>query len=202
MKTISTFKRFWIVAILLAAILPVSAQFKFGPRLGVEVNSLHLDKSTFDASNRAGFTGGLQAEFTVPLIGVGADVSVMYAHRTSQWFRDNELDKINQDYIEIPLNLKYKLSLPAISHIIAPYVFTGPSFSLRCSKEIIDDLKSRTCDVAWNFGLGIQLIDHLQVGASYGIGMTKPFQMLGLTGDKADIEGKNRYWTITAAWLF
>lgn len=198
----SKIKRFLVVALVLAAFLPASAQFKFGPRVGIEVNSLHFDKSVFDSDNRAGFTGGLEAEFTVPLIGVGADVSVMYVHRTSKWMNEAKLENINKDYIEIPVNLKYKLSLPAISHIIAPYVFTGPSFSILASKQVVNDIKSRKCDVAWNVGIGVELIKHLQVGASYGIGMTKPFQMIGLTGDKANIEGKNRYWTVTAAWLF
>lgn len=32
--------------------------------------------------------------------------------------------------------------------------------------------------------------------------MTKAFQAVNLAGDAAGIEGKNRYWTVTAAWLF
>lgn len=195
-------KRFWVVALLVAFFIPASAQFKFGPRVGIEVNSLHFDKSVFDSENRAGFTGGLQAEFTVPIIGIGADLSVMYVHRTSEWKRDNDLETA-KDYIEIPLNLKYKLNLPAISKIIAPYVFTGPSIAILASSKAVTELvEAKKCDFAWNFGIGVELVKHLQVGASYGMGLTKALQYIGVASDAADIEGKNRYWTITAAWLF
>lgn len=199
----ANFKRFWIVAVVLMAFIPASAQFKFGPRLGVAVNSLHFDKEVFNKDNQAGFTGGLQAEFTVPLIGVGGDVSVMYVHRSSKWMdAQNMPQTAKSDYIDIPLNFKYKLSIPAISSIIAPYVFTGPDFAFLVSKEIIDDFKSSKFDVAWNFGLGVELIKHLQVSASYGLGLTKALQAVDLKQNAAGIEGKNRYWTITAAWLF
>ena len=91
-----------------------------------------------------------------------------------------------------------------VSHIIAPYVFTGPSFSFLTSKKAVNDfLQNKKTDIAWNFGLGVQLINHLQVGASYGLGLTKAVQAIPGSGvEAAGIEGKNRYWTITAAWLF
>ena len=201
-------KRVWALALALAVVMPAMAQFKIGPRLGVNVNSLHFNQTTFDNDNRAGFTGGVMAEFTVPIIGVGMDASVMYVKRTSQWLEQQAANttsthKIHSDYIEIPVNVKYKLSLPMVSHIIAPYVFTGPSFSFLTSKKIISDIQNRKTDIAWNFGLGVQLINHLQIGASYGLGLTKAVQAVpGADVQAAGIEGKNRYWTITAAWLF
>ncbi len=51
-------KRFMAIAIALMVMLPAMAQFKIGPRLGVDVNSLHFNKDVFQEDNRAGFTGG------------------------------------------------------------------------------------------------------------------------------------------------
>ena len=200
----SNFKRFWVVALVIAVFLPASAQFKIGPRLGIEVNSLRFDKSLFESSNRAGFTGGVQAEFTVPLIGVGADLSVMYAHRSSKYMNEQNLSvDASKDYIEIPLNFKYKVNIPAISSFFAPYLFTGPSFAFLCSKQAVTELiEAKKCDIAWNVGLGFEIIKHLQIGASYGFGLTKALQAIDVAGPAAGIEGKNRYWTVTAAWLF
>lgn len=201
-------KRIWVLALALAVVMPAMAQFKIGPRVGINVNSLRFDQSTFDKDNRAGFTAGLQAEFTVPIIGVGMDASVMYVKRNAEFMqtlqdKTESVTKLHSDYIEIPLNLKYKLNLPAVGAIIKPYVFTGPSFAFLTSKKDVSEfLKRKSCDIAWNFGLGVELINHLQVGASYGLGMTKALQTVGVHGDKAGIEGKNRYWTVTAAWLF
>ena len=203
-----TMKRFWALALALAVIMPAMAQFRFGVRAGLNVNSLHFNKEIFDENNRAGFTGGVMAEFTVPIIGVGADLGVMYVRRNSQFMqtladKTTEVQNLNSDYIEIPLNIKYKIGIPAISSILKPYIFTGPSFAFLTSKKHIENfVHDKTCDIAWNFGLGLEFFNHLQVGASYGLGMTKTFQAVNLAGDAAGIEGKNRYWTVTAAWLF
>lgn len=206
-----------VILLVLACIItiPASAQFRWGPRLGTEVNSMRFDKTVFDNENRAGFTGGLMCEFTVPVINLGFDLSVMYVHRVSQSNVTNtganaDNDALvsssrfkNRDYIEIPLNLKYKLGLPVVGKIVTPYVFTGPSFSVLTSKRAITEAyKNKTLDVAWNFGLGVQLFNHLQVGASYGIGLNKTVEFIGVASNTKPIEGKNNYWTITAAWLF
>ena len=203
------------IAAVFMTTLPAAAQFRIGPRIGTEINQMRFDKSVFDGENRAGFTGGLMMEFTVPVIGVGMDLSVMYVHRVNAVKAGDgsnigdELQGVltdktfrKRDYIEIPLNLKYKLSLPLVSKVLVPFVTTGPSFAVLVSgKAIKDGFKNKKCDVAWNFGLGLQFFSHLQVAASYGIGLNKAVD--ALTGINAEpIEGKNNYWTVTAAWLF
>lgn len=194
---------FMAIAAVMMLSVPAAAQFRIGPRIGTEINSLRFDKSAFDSDNRAGFTGGLQVEFTAPIINLGFDASVMYVHRVSNPKIANMSGDFTKDYIEIPVNLKYKLGLPVVGKIISPYIFTGPSFAFLTSKKAINEfVESKTMDVAWNFGLGIQLFSHLQIGASYGLGMTKALKAVGQLDQSADIEGKNKYWTVTAAWLF
>ncbi len=196
-------KRLSILVLTLAIVLPAAAQFRFGPRVGVCLNSLSMDKSTLDAENRAGFTGGLQAEFTIPVIGLGFDLSVMYVNRSSKFIEGNQTTNVSSDYIEIPLNLKYKIGLPIVGKIVSPYLFTGPSVAFLTSKSAISEFaKSKKCDWSWNFGLGVQLFSHLQVSASYGLGLTKAVEFTNIGGEAAGIEGKNKYWTVTAAWLF
>ena len=187
-----------IVAMIIA--LPASAQFRFGIKAGVALNSLHFSSyylENLNSDNRAGFTGGLMAEYTLPVIGLGLDASLMYVHRSAEEAVDTddaegEVSFAKRDYIEIPINVKYKFSIPAISNIVAPYVFTGPSiaFLVSDSKDIY-----KKCDFAWNVGAGVELVRHLQVSASYGFGITK------LVAER-DANVKNRYWTLTAAYLF
>lgn len=197
-------KRVFIALLMLVAISSSAfAQFRWGIKAGLNVTSLHFDQSTFDSANRAGFTGGLTAEFTVPIIGVGADVSVMYTHRTNVVEgQDTEgLKTFKSDFIEIPLHLKYKIGLPVVGKIITPYIFTGPNFGILASKKAINDAwKRKAFDVAWDLGLGVQLFNHLQVGASYGWGINKVAETLG--ANAAPIELKNNCWTVTAAYLF
>ena len=194
----------------LASVVPAAAQFHIGPRIGTEINRFSLSKDDFKADNRAGFTAGLMTEFTIPVINLGFDLSAMYVHRVSDGklnvtdaFTNSDNFK-KKDYIEIPLNLKYKLGLPVIGKVFTPYVFTGPSFAFLVSKrEITNAFKNKAVDVAWNFGLGVQLFSHLQIGASYGIGLTNIIEKVpGVDTNLTSIDGKNKYWTVTAAWLF
>lgn len=193
------------VAVVLAAALPASAQFRFGPRLGTQINSLSFDKDVFNSENRAGFTGGLMIEFTVPVVNLGFDLSAMYVHRVDNVKSDNlaaNFKSFKGDYIEIPLHLKWKLGLPLVGKIVSPYIFTGPSAAFLASKRAITEAYSaKKCSWSWDFGLGVELFRHLQVGASYGLGMNKIIEATG-TGSTVDINGKNKYWTVTAAWLF
>ena len=90
-----------------------------------------------------------------------------------------------------------------VGKIISPYFFTGPSFAFLASKRAINAAyKNKSFDCAWNFGVGVELIQHLQIGASYGVGLGKSVKYIGLDPNANPIEGKNNYWTVTAAWLF
>lgn len=208
-----------VVAVAFSA-LPAAAQFRIGPRVGVEVNSMRLNNSIFENDNRAGFTGGVTAEFTIPVVNLAFDLSVMYVHRVNNntvkntgnlTAGDAEViasDKYRKrDYIEIPLNFKYKFGLPVVGKVLSPYIFTGPSLAVLASKKhITDAYENKAFDVAWNFGLGLQFFTHLQVSASYGLGLTNSLKKLPVSvpgiNPGEPIEGKNKYWTITAAWLF
>lgn len=208
MKTVKVLMIALVASI--AAVVPAAAQFHIGPRIGTEINRFTLDKTDFKTDNRAGFTAGVMAEFTVPFIGIGGDISAMYVHRVSDGqdvkdlFKDAKAFK-SRDYIEIPVNVKYKLGLPVIGKVFTPYVFTGPSFAFLVSKKaIMEAYENKAVDIAWNFGLGVQLFSHLQIGASYGLGLTNIVKKVpGVSADNlVTIDGKNKYWTITAAWLF
>ena len=211
MKAIKSviFAALMAVAVLMT---PVSAdaQVKFGIKAGAAINDLKFNENFFSKENRAGFTGGVMLEFTVPVIGVGFDASALYVHRTVNFentegyneLTDEQRDALGRDYIDIPINLKYKLSLPGIGSVVKPFVTTGPSFAFLVSKKEVNDfVKNKSCDISWNFGFGVELFSHVQVAASYGLGLNNTIEFFGDYEGK-NIEGKNRYWTVTAAYLF
>lgn len=209
-----------VCAMLLATPAAQAAGFKFGPKVGLNVNKFSMDNSTLNKGNRCGFSAGVGAQFTVPLIGVGADVSVMYTRRnteiktpsvidnaTHQVVGGGVIEKTHYDYISVPVHLMYKLELPAVSRIVAPYVLTGPDFSFRVSKNLLSDIQSKKCNVGWDFGIGVELIKHLQIGATYTLGMNKAIKYVNYahdTGfsDEEPVKGNTNGWTISAAWMF
>ncbi len=186
-----------------ASAIPAQAQFKIGPRVGLTVNDLHFNKSITDTDNQTGWTAGITTEFTVPVVGIGFDLSAMYVRRNAKFLSENNLTKDNRDYIEIPLNLKYKFSIPVVSKVLVPYLGLGPSVSFLTSKRNIEGAyKNKSVDWAFNFGFGVQLFSHLDVNARYGLGLTKAVQTVSSQNSNAGIEGKNRYWTVSVAYLF
>lgn len=195
------------VAIMLIGSGVANAQFRFGLKAGLLVNKLHFNSSTFDSNNSCGWTVGPMAEFTVPIIGLNFDAGLMYArmNNASNPTEGNtsiENAAFGKNFLEIPINIKYKFSLPVVGSIIKPYLFTGPDFAFRLDKSVSDAvLKSHTCQIAWNVGLGMELIRHIQIGASYGFGINNvvnKFTDINAT----DLKVKNNYWTVSAAYLF
>jgi len=205
----NNFKRFvLVITALIVMTSSASAGFRFGVKAGLNVDALHFSQKSFNSDNKCGWTAGVMGEFIVPVIGIGVDLSAMYTRMNNSLNdvyyipedgTDPEKINIGKNFLEIPLNIKYRLSIPVIEKIIKPYVFTGPTFAFKLDKNTIEDMKTKTCQVAWNVGLGVELINHLQVGASYGFGMNN-IAKNWLNTQKLKV--KNNYWTITAAWLF
>lgn len=183
-----------------------NAQFRFGVKAGLNLNSLSLNsdwKKSFEKDNNCGYTVGVMTEFTVPVVGIAADLSLMYTRMNSNLedAEDHEKERFSKNFLEIPLNLKYKIGLPLVGNIITPYVLTGPSFAIKLDKNSIDYVKTKTCQVAWNVGVGVELIKHLQITGSYGFGINNIVKLTGVV-DTEKVKIKNNYWTVTAAWLF
>ena len=90
-----------------------------------------------------------------------------------------------------------------MSKILVPYLGVGPSVSFLTSrKNIYGAFKNKSVDWALNFGIGVQLFSHLDVNARYGLGLTKAVRAVDDEFGTGGIEGKNRYWTISLAYLF
>lgn len=194
-------KRLLLSLLVVAATLTASAQFRFGLQTGLNVNEFHFNSSTLSSSNRMGFNVGAIVEFTVPVTGWGFDAGIRYVRRNSRWVTENESYSDNRDYLEIPVNLKWKINVPVLNAIARPFLTTGPSFSFLTSRSLSDTYTNRKFDTAWNFGFGLELFRKVQLGASYGLGLTKAMKTIGATST-ASIHGRNRYWTVTAAYLF
>ncbi len=199
----------FLVALVVAvmAVGSASAQFHFGPKIGFTTNKLHMDKSGLDSDNRTGFTGGLMAEVGVPIVGLCFDASLMYVrrsfeHNAEDGYGNEATVKYNRDYFEIPVNIKYKINIIGVQKIVKPYIFTGPSFAFLCSKKSMDAFKNKSFDCSWNFGIGVELFSHLQVQGSYGLGITKSVESNDDVKGNSIYSGKDRFWTVTAAWLF
>lgn len=178
-----------------------SADFRWGIKAGLNFNKLDYKDAAanLEPGNRTGWEAGLMTEFTVPIIGVGADVSLLYARQNLD--KATEAVYKDKDFLDIPVNLKWKINIPVVASIVKPMIFTGPDFLVALNKHSIENIKSKTCEVGWNIGIGVELLKHLQVQGSYCIGMNNVAKYTGQV-NTVDLKAKKNYWTVTAAYLF
>lgn len=209
-----------ILILLIVAITTVAsanAQFRWGIEAGMLVNKLHFGEDAIEKAlkpdNSYGWKAGVRVEFTVPIIGIGVESGLQYARMNNG--EDNKIlvpdgenitnlreeSAISKNFLMLPIHLKYKLTLPVIEKFVKPFIFTGPNLAFSLDKNTFKYLKNKTCQVAWDLGLGVELVNHLQIGASYSWGMNKIANWSGLVSAQ-DLNIKNNYWTLSAAYLF
>lgn len=184
------------VLILAAMVVPASAQLRFGVKGGVNISKVHFSKDAIDPSNVTGFHIGPMLEGSIPLIGVGFETALLYSQKGLE-YNDKSM---KVDYLDLPVHLKWKFGLP----IVKVYLATGPNFSFRVGGDKLWDIpdnvsgqiKAKSFGTGWDFGVGAEVFNHLQVGLNYNLGLTNNFEI------KNSESGKNRGWMITAAILF
>ena len=199
------------LAVAMMVALPANAGLKFGLKAGVNLSSVSFDnlEGNVDPSNYTGFQVGPMAEFTVPLIGIGFDVALLYSQDgfklSSPDFADflaGKEEAMTTGSLLVPLNLKYKLSL---LDIVGAYATVGPYASFKIHDKLgeYDDVfKTKSFGAGLNIGLGAELLGKLQIGANYQIGLTDNYGSASAVKTAMDFSAKPRVWSITAALFF
>lgn len=178
----------------LALAIPAQAQIKFGVKAGLNVSKLHLSEETFSSDNRAGFFVGPTAEFTLPLLGLGIDGSVLY----NQFGVDSEEGTSTKKSIEIPINLRWTVGF---SSLVGAYVAVGPQFGFNVGDRWFDEVcEFKKNTTSFNVGAGLKLLGHLQVGANYNFALKDNGKIH--SGDIEDIGFKQNTWQVSVAYLF
>ena len=194
--------RHLLIAILLIGLLaiPATAQVRFGIRGGITVGELRFDRDVIDSDNRVGYTAGLLLDFNIPAIGVGIEASAMYTHRDNRLSDDYGIFK--RHYFDVPVYARYRLDLPSIRHIVAPYVYTGPCFAFLFNENAPDNYDNAKTHLSWDVGAGAELFRHLRLSATYGLGITRAMEYIHQDYKGNKVQGMDKYWTLNAAWLF
>lgn len=207
-------RKFFTLVVLVAATLvaiPAQAQLKFGLKGGVNITDMSFSSDVLKASNRAGFFIGPTVKFTLPIVGLGVDVSALYDQREAE-FDDLYVDdgtrftgKLKQQAINIPINLRYDIGLGSLAGV---YLAAGPQFGFNIGdtdQSLIDDAlgwRLNKSNFSVNLGFGVMLISHLQIGANYNIVCGKTGEVTFGEGVKSAFRGRTNTWQISAAYYF
>lgn len=168
-----------VVAVMMSA-LPAKAQFGYGLRGGLNLTSMSFSSSDLNSSNRAGFFVGPTVKFTVPIIGVGVDVSALYDQRSSV-LNDKTVTEKN---VFVPINVRYQYGLGSLASV---FVKAGPQFgwnvgdkTYEFNSKTVSNLKQqftlKNSNMSLNIGVGATVFKHLELGLTYNI-------VLGKTGE-------------------
>jgi len=191
----------WVLltVVLSLASATMSAQLHFGLKGGLNVATVKFNRDVFETGNITGFHLGPMLELMTPL-GIGVDGAVLFSQKGV--YVENAAN-LKSNFIEVPVNLKWKIQLP----VIKPYLAAGPYAAFRISgkdykgdyESIVGQFQTRSFGAGLNFSGGVELLGKLQAGLTYNLGLTNDY---GYSAENHKFDGKTRTWIISAAWLF
>jgi hypothetical protein len=200
-------KKILFVVALLASTMTVQALgLKFGIKGGLNLTKMTMsgtfDGSNFSSDNQAGFYLGPTLKLSLPL-GFGVDVAALYDQRSAKIESNGQTgtgdEKIKQKSIQIPINARYNIGLGSEAGI---YLAVGPQFGFPVGDKVyntkLGDYTLKSSNLSFNFGAGVYLLDHLEVGFSYNLAAGKSGEFTGYS----DIDTHNNAWQIGAAIYF
>lgn len=199
-------KKILFVVALLASTMTVQALgLKFGIKGGLNLTKMTFSKDVYSSDNQAGFYVGPTLKLSLPL-GFGVDVAALYDQRSAKVESDNLTgvqgagdEKIKQKSIQIPINARYNIGLGSEAGI---YLAVGPQFGFPVGDKVyntkVGEYTLKSSNLSFNFGAGVYLLDHLEVGFSYNLAAGKS----GEFKNGGDIDTHNNAWQIGAAIYF
>ena len=190
---------------------PASAQFDWGIKAGMNLTGKPSDIKLEDAKNGAknGFFIGPMAKVMLPIVGLGIEGNVLYSQSGSE-FGNND---VTRHSIEIPLYLRYELSLPIVNKFLEPFIAVGPQFGWvigggddKWTSAAGDVLKweYEKSNLSLNLGLGAVVLDHVQLHVNYNIALGNTGKMTTASGVLGSMtkDSKVNTWQVSAAYLF
>lgn len=200
-------KKFFTLVVLLATMtVAAQAQVKFGVKGGLNITSMKLDKSVADKSNQAGFFIGPTVKFTLPVVGLGIDAAALYDQRSAKVLDET----LKQQSIQIPINLRYGIGLGSTASF---YIFAGPQFGFAIGDKVTElandaaDWRLKDSNLSANVGLGLMLLNHLQVSANYNIALGTTGEVdvnnaINTAWNTAIGKAKANAWQLSVAYFF
>lgn len=189
-----------------------NAQVKLGVKAGMNFSSLKLGDNMYNANNKAGCFFGPMVKVTVPLIGLSFDAAALYDKKEADLkYADdvvggnlNACQRIKQQYIDIPINVRYGVGLGSLANI---FVFAGPQWGINVGDKNFKwnstssySLKKATFSV--NVGAGVTILKHLQGSVNYNIECNKSGEMNYEQNSGQAWKGRNNTWQVSLGYWF
>lgn len=199
----------FISLVVFAAAMTLTAQaqgIKFGLKGGLNITKVTFSKDIVSSDNKTGFFIGPSLKLSLPM-GFGADIAALYDERSADLTvglsssvpTGNETTEVKQKSLQIPVNFRYNIGLGSMA---AVYLAAGPQFGFPVSDKVyetkVGEYRLKDASLSINFGAGLSLMGHLEVGFTYNLAAGKS----GEFKDWNDVDTHNNAWQISAAYFF
>ncbi|MCC8142689.1 MAG: PorT family protein [Tannerellaceae bacterium] len=196
-------KAFLLVILLIVLAAPAEARIRYGVKGGMSVTSLHFNQSNIvNADNLMAYQVGPFSEWMFSRFGIGVDLAVLYSQKGLEFHSK----RFTTNYIDIPLNLKWKVGLP-LPIVNKGWLAAGPYMAFALGDKQWDRFTTSSArvtanskDYGVNFEAGVELLNHIQVGFLYSLGISDGYEVTRTSGLKT--YAQNRGWAITAGFMF
>lgn len=190
----------------------VDEPLKFGLKAGLNVSDFHFSSDVFDKTNQAGWFFGPTVKFTLPVVGLGMDASVLYDYRSAKLDYESEKKTVKQQQIAVPVNVRYAIGLGSTANI---FFFAGPQVAFNVGGKDFQWTKGsnyalKKSNFSINLGFGVTALKHLQVSANYNVACGKTADVTWKSATQAaggalglnKKSSHNNSWQIGVAYFF
>ena len=205
-----------LLTLTLFAVTPVAAQFNWGIKAGVNSaeRPSNLGELKSAAKGEAGWFVGPMAKVTLPIVGLGVEANLLYSQTNTEVGGET----IKSKCVDLPVYLRYELSLPAVNKFLEPFVAAGPQWSwnvgdktysiadmmLDGGQQALSEYTLRSSNLSLNLGLGAVVLDHVQLHVNYNIalGSTSEYSELTQAAMNFATKSKTNTWQFSLAYIF
>lgn len=195
-----------LLAMCLFAVAPAAAQLDWGIKAGINLSE--KPSKIDDVKNKTGWFIGPTAKVMLPIVGLGVEANLLYSRSESEM---QGQDVVRQT-LDVPVFLRYELSLPVVNQFIEPFIAAGPQWSWNIGEKNFSlnygDYRVKESALSLNLGAGVILLDHIQIHANYNIalGNTSNYTDGKLVGGAIDhltsSKSKTNTWQFSVAYMF
>ena len=194
------------------------AQFgiKAGMNMANEIKSFTQADiaASFNSKNLQGYQIGLVYQLMPKKSGFGIEIGALISQKGST-FKLDSVDVVNVfkegyreiNYFEVPLNLRYRISIGSIGLYGFGGVYGGYALSAKTVIETTNTTTNETlqsfmdhADYGYNFGAGIELFKKIQLGGTFSQGIKNTASSNSIL--PLPTISTNRVMTINLVYLF
>jgi hypothetical protein len=186
---------------------------KAGVNMANEIKSYNQQaiSAGFDSKNLTGYQIGLVYQAMPKKSGLGCEFGALLSQKGSTYIDNTDQTAIHEgykelNYLEIPFDLRYRISLGFIGVYGTAGIYGGYALSGKTVDETANTTHNESfqtfinhADYGYNFGAGLELFRKIQLGATWSNGLKNTESNIGLV---IPTKSTNKVFSVNMVYLF